>query len=544
MATASTSAVEQYLGLIPGYDPAADSDGCYFNPDKGQLAVDFFEKMLTHCKGEKAGQPFMLEPFQKAIVGNLFGWVRDDGLRRYREAFLYEPRKNGKTVLAAGFILYGLWCDNEEGAEIYGAASEYKQASLVFEHVRGMIRNNRDLSRRLKVYNGQSKAVVLEETMSTYRVISSDPESAHGGNTHMAVIDELHALPSSELVDTLMTSTGARRQPLIIHITTADYDRPSICNAKLSYARKVRDGIISDRSLLPVIYEAMPDDDWRDPAVWRKANPNLGVSLSEEYLARECKRAEESAAYENTFKRLHLNIVTHNKEIWLKMEDWDACGEEVDWGEFEGMPCYAGLDLASTKDLTALALLFPTDERDYLKLWFWAPREGARERERKDRVPYVQWANQGHITLTDGDVTDYGVLRRDINAIAEQYRIKDIAVDRLFQGAQLSTDLMDDGHTVIAFGQGFLSMAAPTAEFERRTIQHRIAHDGNPVLRWMASNVTVKLDPAGNMKPDKQKSSEKIDGIVASIMAVGRDMVNSEDRGSVYDDPEDCRVYV
>ncbi|MBL1219126.1 MAG: terminase large subunit [Planctomycetes bacterium] len=524
------------IDLVPGYDPHAASGECVFDEQAARHALDFFSSCLTHVKGELAGQPFILEPWQEGIIANVFGWKRPDGTRRYREVFIYVGRKNGKTLIAGAICLYMLFCDGEPGAEIYCAAAERDQAALAFDVAKQMVLNEPVLAGACGIY---AKSIAIEQAGSCFKAISADANTKHGYNSHCVVIDELHAQRTPELVDVLVTSTGARRQPLIIYITTADYDRPSICNDRYDYACKVRDGVIDDPSFLPVIYEANRDDDWRDPDVWKKANPNLGVSISEEYLKRECRRAVDSPAYENTFKRLHLNIRTEQDVRWLSLAKWDTCGGAFDAESLANQPCWAGLDLGSTSDLTSLCLLFPIggvdkaedgndDDSDaevegYRALWwFWVPRENAEVRERRDRVPYLTWANQDYIELTPGDETDYRHIRKRVNEVGEQYQILEVAADRLFQGAQLCQDLADDGFEVVPFGQGFLSMAAPTQEFERLVNRGVLHHGDNPVVRWMASNVSVKIDPAGNMKPDKSRSAEKIDGIVAAIMALGR----------------------
>ncbi len=501
----------------------------------------FFHEDLTHVKGALARQPFILEDWESAIIVNLFGWMHPKtGLRRYREALVMVGRKNGKTPMAAGILLYTLFRDDEPGAEVYGAASEYKQASLVFEHARGMVFQNSELRASCQVYNGQAKSVQLgEETgFSTYRVISSDAYSSHGYNTHAAVVDELHTQANRDLVDALMTSTGAREQPLVVYITTSDFEREgSICNEKHAYACQVRDGIITDRSFLPVIYEASRDDDWTDPKVWAKANPNMGVSVSREYLERECKRAQDLPTYENTFKRLHLNIRTEQDIRWLSMDQWDAGDGAVDPASLEGAMCFAGLDLATTTDVAALVLLFPGDDGTFDVLpYFWAPKDGATKRQKRDRVPYLTWARQGFLELTDGNVVDYDVIRKRVKELSETYNIRELAIDR-WNSTQLQTQLMGDGLEVVKFGQGFASMTAPSKELEKLVLGCKLRHGGNPVLRWMASNVSVEQDAAGNLKPSKKKSTEKIDGIVSLVMALGRALESDGNDGkSVYED--------
>ena len=541
-AKGGSSPLDKVLRLIPGYDPFETAEDCYFDEKSAQLALDFFPEVLTHVKGELKGEPFILEPWEQAIIGNLFGWKRQDGTRRYREALIYLPRKNGKTCLAAGIVNYVLFCDGEPGAEIYSGAADRDQAMLVFAQAEGMVRQEPLMDSRATIYKA-AKSIVVGD--SSYKAISAEANTKHGYNTHLAIIDELHAQPNRDLVDVLITSTGARRQPLIIHITTADFERESICNEKLDYAEKVRDGIIDDVSFLPVIYSADLDADWTDPKVWARVNPNLGVSLSLEYLERECKRAQETPSFENTFKRLHLNMKTEQDVRWLSIESWDACGDEVDAGKLKGKACWAGLDLSTTSDLSVFALIFRPDEdcdKYRALLWCWVPGDSMEERYRKDRVPYPAWERQGFIEKTEGNVVDYDRIREKINEISKEYSIQEIAFDP-WNATQTANDLGEkDGFEMVEFRQGFRSLNEPSKELERLVISNRLAHGGNPVLQWAASNVSIKTDPAGNIKPvkpDKQKSIKKIDPIVALIMALGRAMIGVEQKtGSVYDDPK------
>jgi len=526
--------LQKTIRLVPGYDPCETAGECTFDEEAAGNALAFIEECCTHVKGELAREPFVLKPWQRAMVANLFGWKRKDGTRRYREALVYVPRKNGKTTLLAAIIAYVLFADGEPGAELYSAAADRDQAKLVFAQVKGMVHNEPVLESAATVY--QNSVVVGG---SSYKAISAEAGTKHGYNSHLVVVDELHAQPNRELVDVLMTSTGARRQPLTIHITTADFDRESICNEKHDYACKVRDGIIEDPAFLPVIYEASIDDDWTDPEIWAKANPNLGVSVSEEYIAHECKRAQESPTFENTFKRLHLNIKTEQDVRWLPMEAWDACGAEAALPD--GGPCWAGLDLSATTDATACVLAARDLDTYILDAHFWIPADKAREREKRDRVPYLTWARQGFITLTEGNVVDYEVVRRDINALARKYRIVELAADPWNAYHLLDEMQAQDGLNVLEHRQGFVSMSGPTKEFEKAVLSNKIRHGDNPVLRWMASNVTVETDASGNIKPSKKKSTEKIDGIVAAIMAVGRAAMN--DTGGSYYDTHELEVW-
>ena len=520
---------------IPGYDPWRDTGGAKFVRAKALKAIAFFHEQLSHVKGSRARQPFILERFQLAIVGNLFGWINPDGTRRYRESLIYLPRRQGKTTLAAGLVLYMLFEDNEFGAEVYGAASEYKQASLLFAQAAGMVKMNPALRSRCKIYEGQSKAIQLsdDEGSGVYRVISSRDDAAHGFNVHFAVVDELHVQPDAKLVETLQTGTGSRDQPLIVMITTADHMRESVCNVKYDHACRVRDGILDDPRFLPVIYECPLAVDWKTKKAYRIANPNLGVSIKEDYLDRELERALGSTAFELHYRRLHLCQRTETEIAWLDMVRWDQCGEPIDLDALKGQRCHGGLDIASTSDTTAAVLYFP--DSGAVLPFIWIPADTAREKERVDHVPYRAWAKDGYIETTPGNATDQAYIRTKINELAELYDIVDLAVDE-WNAGKLMSELMDDGIRVVKFRQNFASMTAPTKALEVLVLGRKIHHGGHPVLRWQASNVVVSLDPLENLRPDKKKSSQKIDAVVSLIMAIGRAQCGQKETASVYED--------
>jgi phage terminase large subunit-like protein len=491
-----------------------------FDERAASVAVAFFERVLRHSMGEWAGQPFILQPWQRQLVRDVFGWKRPDGTRRYRKVYLEIPRKNGKSTLAAGLALYLLFADGEPGAQVFAAAVDREQASIVFDEARRMVMQSPLLSSQAEVYKG---SIIVPSTDSVFKVLSADAFSQHGLNAHAVIFDELHAQPGRELFDTLWTAQGARRQPLFVMITTAGYDRESVCWEQHEYARQVRDGIIDDPEWYVAIYAADEHDDWTSPETWRKANPNLGVTVKLDYLAAEAKRAEQVPAYQNTFRRLHLNQWTQQESRWLDIRAWDACSGPVD--PALGAECYAGLDLASTSDIAALVLVFPQrdPEHYYFLPRFYIPAENIVERARRDRVPYDAWMRDGLLVATPGNVVDYDYIVRDIVELGKRYRIKEIAYDR-WGAFQISQQLAREGFAVVEFGQGFASMSAPTKELLRLVMDRRISHGGNPILRWMADNVVVSTDPAGNAKPNKQKSRDKIDGIVAGIMALDRAM--------------------
>jgi phage terminase large subunit-like protein len=554
--TAATLSLElaRTIRLIPGYDPFVGSQDCWFDEDAARLALDFFPECLTHIEGELAGQPFVLQPWQEAIIANLFGWkTRNEKgrtIRRYREALIFVPRKNGKTPLAAGIGLYHLFCDPERGQQSFIMASTREQAGFLFRHCRGMVAQQPALDTRCQVFgghatSGQSHSIVRPDSGSFLKIVSGDSNRGqHGKNANLALVDELHELTDRDPVDALRTAMASanKPQPLLVYTTTSDFDREgSLCNEIHDYATKVRDGVITDAAFLPVIYEASLDDDWTSPAVWARANPNLRISVSIEFIERECQRAQELPTYENTFKRLHLNIRTEQDVRWLQLDKWDACCGTATPQEMaeslRGEPCWCGLDLSATTDLSALAMVFRDGGpgRYQVLCHFWVPAENARKRQRRDRVPYLQWIEDGWITATPGDVVDYDCIRADINELGTRYQIEEIAADR-WNAYQLITQLDGDGFTIFPFGQGYASMSGPAKELEKVIIGGQLSHGGNPVLRWMASNVTVEQDAAGNIKPNKKKSSERIDGIVALCMGLGRASVH--DGGSIYDTEE------
>jgi phage terminase large subunit-like protein len=532
LATATLN-THELLNLLPGYDPYAQAGKCTFDEAAAIAAIEFVEDCCTHVKGELAGTPLYLEPWQKSVFANLFGWKRPDGSRRYRECLIYIPRKNSKTTMAAALVNLVMYTDGEPGAELYSAAAERDQARLCFEIVAGMIRNEPVLDNAAEIFKYS-----ITVGSSSYKAVSAVANSKHGFNANLCVIDELHAHKSPELTEVLLTSMGSRRQPLAVHLTTADYDRPGICNDKHDYACKVRDGVIEDIAFLPVIYEADTKDDWTDREIWKKANPNFGVSFKEEYIERECKRALDSPAYENTFKRLHLNIKTGQATRLIPMHQWDACNGDVDVESLKGRKCWAGLDLSTIDDLCAFVLAFPGKDGDYdIIPHFWCHGKTARKRDMQG-IPYLQWAREGLITLTEGDCIDYKFIRKKINEWGKEYSIQEIAFDP-YNATDIVTNLgQDDGFEMVLFRQGFLTMGPPIKLTLRLLLNEKLRHGGHKVLRWNASNVAARMDHAENIMFDKDKSSDKIDGLVAMAMAVGRAEARPIHPGSIYNNEE------
>ena len=504
----------------------------YFDKSAAKKAVGFIETFITHTKGEMSGKPFLLEDWQKKIVSDLFGWKnKKTDLRKYRTAYIQIGRKNGKSTLASALALYMLFADDERGSEIYSAAGDRQQAGIVHEIAKGMIVANPELSKRSKVYRN---SIVNESKGNFYQAISSDSKTKHGFNANCIIFDELHTQPNRSLWDTLTTSVGSRRQPLTIAITTAGYDRNSICHEIYKYAQQVDNQSVKDETFYSCIYEAEMDDDITDEDVWKKANPNYGVSLKKNYMEIESQRAVDVPSYQNTFKRLMLNIWTDSVSVWIPNNEWMECHQEFDYSTLDGKECWGGLDLASTRDISAFVLLFKVDEKYIVLPHLFIPEENAKKRSERDGVDYVTWKNQGHIIATDGDVADYNFIKEKINELSKKYRIQSIAYDR-WNASQLVIDLQNDGANMDPFGQGFVSMSAPTKELEKLIIGKQIIHNDNPCMNWMLSNVAIQEDPAGNIKIAKNKSKEKVDGLVALVMALG-EMMTEESTDSVYDE--------
>jgi phage terminase large subunit-like protein len=502
----------------------------------GDRAVKFINR-LTHT-GDFAGAPFDLRRWQKDIVKRLFGTVRKDGLRQYRKCFLALPRKQGKTELAAAILLYLLLGTGKRGQNLYSASGDRAQASLIFKAAASMVENDVTLSRVCTVYHGYKK-IVCEPLDSSYEALSSDAPRKHGLGPSAVLFDEVHVLPNRELHDVLTTGFAARREPLTLYITTAGWDRQSLCYELWDYARKVRDGVIVDPTFLPILYEAAADADWRDEKVWREAMPALGDFCSVEFLREECQKAQELPTCENTFRQLYLNQWTQQAVRWLPMEKWRACdgGTPKHLGDLPLVcgPCYMGLDLSTTTDLSALAMAFPRDDGSCdVRCRFWAPEEGAKIRERRDRVPYLTWARQGFLTLTPGDVIDYDAIRHEINELAADFEVRKLLLDP-YNATQLGGQLQEDGLPVEFLRQGFLSLSAPTKELERLVLAGKLRHGGHPVLTWCADNAVVERDAAGNVKLSKRKSTERIDGVAALVNAIAAATAGGDGGPSVYE---------
>ena len=514
------------------------AEGSYYDKAAADYAVSFIE-CLCHTKGTWARKPFELIDWQEQIIRDIFGIKKANGYRQFNTAYIEIPKKQGKSELAAAVALLLTCGDGEERAEVYGCASDRQQASIVFNVAADMVRMCPALAKRVKILDSQKRLIYLP-TNSIYQVLSADVSNKHGFNTHGVVFDELHTQPNRKLHDVMTKGSGdARMQPCFFNITTAGTDTKSICYELHQKAKDIIEGRKFDPTFYPVIYGANEEDDWTDPKVWAKANPSLGITVAIDKVHAACESAKQNPGEENSFRQLRLNQWVKQAVRWMPMDKWDKCTFAVNEDDLEGRVCYGGLDLSSTTDITALVLVFPPiDENDkYVILpYFWIPEDNMELRVRRDHVPYDVWERQNHLNTTEGNVVHYGYIEKFIERLGERFNIREIAFDR-WGAVQMVQNLEGMGFTVVPFGQGFKDMSPPTKELMKLVLEEKIAHGGQPVLRWMMDNIFIRTDPAGNIKPDKEKSTEKIDGAVATIMALDRAIrCGNDTTASVYND--------
>ncbi|MCT2917072.1 terminase large subunit [Limosilactobacillus fermentum] len=512
--------------------------GSTYNEDAADFAVSFIE-CLCHTKGTWAGKPFELIDWQEKIIRDIFGTLKPNGYRQFNTAYIEIPKKQGKSELAAAVSLLLCCADGEERAEVYGCAADRQQATIVFDVAADMVRMNPALKKRVKILASQ-KRIIYQPTNSFYQVLSADAYSKHGFNVSGVIFDELHTQPNRKLYDVMTKGSGdARTQPLYFLITTAGTDTHSICYEIHQKALDIMSGRKHDPTFYPVIYGSKESDDWTDPSIWKKANPSLGITVSIDKVKAAFNSAKENPAEENTFRQLRLNQWVKQSVRWMPMDKWDACAFPVDERALEGRVCYGGLDLSSSTDITAFVLVFPPeDESEGFTILphFWIPEDNVDLRVRRDHVPYDIWKKQGYLETTEGNVIHYGYIEQFIDDLGKKYNIREIAFDR-WGAVQMVQNLEGLGFTVVPFGQGFKDMSPTTKELMKLTLEKKIAHGGHPVLRWMMDNIFIRTDPAGNIKPDKAKSTEKIDGVVATIMALDRAIRNEGETGdSIYDE--------
>lgn len=509
----------------------------HYDEDKADRAVMFIEN-LRHTKGKWAGKRFWLLPWQEQIIRDVFGIVKEDGKRQFRTAYIEIGKKNGKSELAAAVALYLLYADNEPSAEVYGAAADRQQASIVFDVANQMVQMTPALMKRSKVM-GATKRIVNYNNQGFYQVLSAEVGTKHGLNVSGLVLDEVHAQPNRKLYDVLTKGSGdAREQPLFFLITTAGTDKESICYELHMKSTDILAGRKVDPTFYPVVFGLTDEDDWHDEANWYKANPSLGQTIQIDRVRDAYQEALQSPAEENVFKQLRLNMWVASLTRFIPEQIYDKGNIPIDMEALLGRDCYAGLDLSSTGDITAFVLVFPprNDTEKYIVVpYFWVPEDTISIRVRRGNVPYDSWVAQGHIIATEGNVIHYDAIEKKIEELGKKYHILEIAVDR-WNATHVIQNLEGEGFTMVPFGQGYKDMSPPTKEFYKLLMEGNIIHGGNPVLRWMAGNVVVETDAAENIKVTKAKSPEKIDGIVATIMALDRAVRNQGDTSSIYDE--------
>lgn len=517
------------MGRLPASGPA-------FSKKRADHVVRFIENLTLSTDGvaSRAGEPFVLRPWQKAIVRELFGRVRkDDPTRRsYRTAFIALPRKNGKSELCAALALYGLIGDGVRGAQVYSAAAEKEQAALVFNAAKAMVEADPELSARIKIMATQ-KRMVDTETGSIYQALSAEAYSKHGFNASMVIYDELHAAPNRELWDVLRTSQGARREPLMVAITTAGFDKTTICWELWDYARKVRDGVVNDPAFFQVLYEAPDGSDWTDERVWYAANPALGDFRDIEEMRAWALESQHKPEQQNSFRRLYLNQWTEQETRWLDMHRWAAC-RRIDVAEAAGRRSYAGLDLGLKSDLSAFVAVTPMpDGASLVRAHFWMPA-GARDRFRSR--PYETWVQSGALTITEGDVTDFERLERDILRLWREWNCVEGLYDQAFAEA-LRQRLEQQRLLMLHQPQGY-ALNIGLRAIEDAVVAGTLAHNDNPILTWMAGNAVVETGQKGDIQLKKMKARDKVDGIAALSMAMQLASVRQSPGGHVFDRKE------
>ena len=528
-------------------------DGVYWFDDvAADKAAAFFPNHLRFTTGEWAGRPFILEDWQEDdIVRPLFGWKRADGTRRYRRVYVWVPRKNGKTELAAGIALLMLLGDAEDGGEVFAIASEKDQARIVFDKATNMVGKSATLDSSLVCLK---TSIYCPALTAAFKPLSGKPEGKHGFNASGLIGDEIHEWKSGDLYTFIHDSSSTRRQPIEFLISTAG-KKGGYGEEVYDECVKIRDGLIDDPETLVVIYAADPEADWTDPKVWAKANPNLGITVKLDRVETDCKRARQLPRLENDFKRFRLNLWTEQAVRWLPIDavddearhfGWDHCIGPTPWQAIEKKlqhkRCFGGLDLSATTDLSALVWWFAIQDGLDVPVCiarFWKPADLVKAHAKRDKLPYERWVKEGAIVATPGNVIDYATIKAQIYSDAERFKIAyagstqveagqgGLAIDR-WNATQLATELVTEGLPVVLFGQGFASMGAPSKELERLVLRNGFYHGGHPVLRRHAQVVAVEQDAADNIKPAKNKSTERIDGIAALVMALG---ISAKDTG-------------
>lgn len=503
--------------------------GYRFDPEKATRVCKFLE-LLPHIKGEWAGQPIKLEPWQIFIATTIFGWVDDNGYRRFKIAYIEVPRKNAKSTFSSGIALYCLGFDDEGGAEVFSAATTRDQARIVFQDAQNMVKRSSGLRKR--GFSTTAHTIFLESSASSMRALARDQGgNLDGLNVHCAIVDELHAHKVRDVWDVLETATGARRQPLIWAITTAGFNRTGICYEQRNYASKLLQGVSQDEEYFGIIYTADEGDDWTDETTWIKANPNWGVSVNPDDIRRKARKAMEVVAAQNNFLTKHLNIWVNANTAWLDVRQWDACANPaIHLDDFSGKRAWLGVDLASKVDIASIAILIERDDDRKFSLFVKNfLNENAVEDGRNSQ--YAGWALENRLIATPGNVTDFAFVEDEIRKLASHLSVESVAFDP-WQASYIMQRLNDEGLPAVEYRQTVQNMSEPMKTLEAMILDKSIQHDADPVLAWMVSNVVAHTDAKENIYPRKEYPDNKIDGVVAAIMAIGRMIATTEDDGA------------
>jgi phage terminase large subunit-like protein len=578
--------LSELLRMIPMYDVFREAEDYYFDLDEMHQFIEFVINECVYPEGELTGLPFIPELWQWAIYFNIFCWKhKETGYRRFKEAFIYTPRKSGKTT-AFGSIptLYMFFVDKEPRSQNFCCAADIEQASINFRHTAYMIEQNPNLLNRLRQHkvNRSTRSFEHAKDGSMFKVLSAIAETKHGLSPNFAYVDEVHAHKSSELIDVMLTGTAARRQSLTIYTTTADYDRPSTCNEMYERAKRIAIGDSSDPAFLPVIYEAQIDDDFEDERIWRKANPNYGVSIYAEYFERNIRQCKSNPVLLNRFLRLHLNVKTKTETVWiptwvwangnhtenhlLSIDEiktllynhrlWHNFAADNEWfnnsqidlylTEFQGyftwyfrkleelqdVECYGGYDNSSVNDIASFSLYFPSE--GVVMPWFWVPAESIYKRSVEERLPYDRWFKSGLInntplaSISERDIAKTLTGDGNQKGICTYFRNLQLVCFDAWGSNFIYETLYNAGLQAKKYPQSYVGMNGPCRKLQADIENRELFHGSNPVLRWMMGNVTMTTNNNDQMRPNKQKSTDKIDGVVASLMAIGGHMYSGQ----------------
>lgn len=505
----------------------AHNRGLFFDVEEAEYRISFAQ-FVKHYKGEWAGCVFEPEPWQCFIIGSLFGWKHTaTGLRRFKISYTEIAKKNGKTFMAAFVGLLLFYVDQEPGAEVYTAATKKEQAKLSHDDATRMVKGSPALRKKIGIYRDN---LHIESNASKFEPLSADANTLDGPNVHGAIIDELHAHKSGDLWDVLTAGVASRRQPLTFAITTAGQERVSICRQQRDYSEGVLRGRYRDDSHFAYIAAMDEGDDWRHKKNWIKANPNLGVSVKKDYLEQRMKKAAHVPSEQNNLLRLHFNVWTKQQTRWLDMNHWAECGGLINEHKLKGIMGYGGLDLSQKIDLSAFLLTFPLNGGVTALPYFWLPEESVIAVQE----PWRQWIKAGYIKATPGAVVDFDFIEADIVKLRKRFLFEQIAYDP-WTATQTATNLQEDhGFVMVETRQGFRTLSEPSKELERLVTAHLYNHGGHPVLTHMADGVAIRSDEMGNIKPVKDKSTVRIDGIIAGIMSLSL-LVRHQDTQSIYE---------